>query len=185
MNRQNPTIITDFLDAATCRGVRRAMDRGDADPAEILHDGMALDADVRRASSIEVDPATLAVVDERFDAARHSLSARCGVALSGREGAGFLRYSDGDFYGPHRDQGDDPQWPAAAQRRIAVVVFLNSGGFMGGELVIYPEPPAENLRDALEITPREGLLVAFDAARLHEVRPVAGGIRDVIVDWFY
>jgi len=41
MNRQNPTIITDFLDAATCRGVRRAMDRGDADPAEILHDGMA------------------------------------------------------------------------------------------------------------------------------------------------
>ena len=39
--------------------------------------------------------------------------------------------------------------------------------------------------DALEITPREGLLVAFDAARLHEVRPVAGGIRDVIVDWFY
>jgi len=185
MNRQNPTIITDFLDAATCRGVREAMDRGDAEPAEILYDGMALDDGVRRASSIEVDPITLAVVEERFDAARNSLSARCGVTLSGREGPGFIRYSDGGFYGPHRDRGDDPQWPAAAQRRIAVVVFLNSGGFMGGELVIYPEPPAENLRDALEITPREGLLVAFDAARLHEVRPVAGGIRDVIVDWFY
>jgi len=185
MNRQNPTIVPDFLDAATCRGVRKAMNRGAAEPAEILLDGVALDAAVRRASSIEVDPVTLAVVEERLDAARGSLSARCGVALSGREGAGFIRYSEGGFYGPHRDRGDDPQWPAAARRRIAVVVFLNSGGFRGGELVIYPEPPAEHVRDALEIPPREGLLVAFDAARLHEVRPVAGGIRDVIVDWFY
>ena len=161
------------------------MDRGVSEPAEILHNGVALDAAVRRASSIEVDPVTLAAIEERFDAARGSLSARCGVGLSGREGAGFIRYFDGGFYGRHRDQGEDPQWPAAARRRIAVVVFLNSGGFRGGELVIYPEPPAETLRDALEITPREGLLVAFDAGRLHEVRPVAGGVRDVIVDWFY
>ena len=51
--------------------------------------------------------------------------------------------------------------------------------------MIYPEPPADEPGDPLEITPREGLLVAFDAARLHEVRPVAGGTRDVIVDWFY
>lgn len=161
------------------------MDQGTADAAEILDDGMALDEGARRASSIEVDSVTLAVVDERFDAARSVLSARCGVPLSGREGAGFVRYSHGGFYGPHRDQGVDPQWPAAAQRQIAVVVFLNSGGFMGGELVIYPEVPADRLSVPLEITPREGLLVAFDAARLHEVRPVAGGIRDVIVDWYY
>ena len=161
------------------------MDRGVSEPAEVLHDGVALDVAVRRASSIEVDRATLAAVEGRFDAARSSLSARCGVALTGREGAGFIRYSDGGFYGPHRDQGDDPQWPAAARRRIAVVVFLNAGGFSGGELVIYPEPSTESLRDAVEIPPREGLLVAFDAGRLHEVRPVAGGIRDVIVDWFY
>jgi predicted 2-oxoglutarate/Fe(II)-dependent dioxygenase YbiX len=185
MNRQNPpTIIADFLDPAICRDVRIAMDRGAADPAEILDDGMALDEEARRASSIEVDPATLAVVEERFDAARSSLSERCGVPLSGREGAGFIRYSDGGFYGPHRDCGHDPHWPAAAQRRIAVVVFLNSVGFMGGELVIYPASQAD-WHDPLEITPREGLLVAFDAGRLHEVRPVAGGTRDVIVDWFY
>jgi predicted 2-oxoglutarate/Fe(II)-dependent dioxygenase YbiX len=185
MSLQNPTLIPDFLDAATCRDVRIAMDRGGADPAEILDEGMALDEEARRASSIEVDPVTLALVEERFDAARSSLSARCGVPLAGREGAGFIRYSHGGFYGPHRDQGYDLQWPAAAQRQIAVVVFLNAGGFMGGELVIYPEPPADGLRDPLEITPREGLLVAFDAAWLHEVRPVADGIRDVIVDWFY
>ena len=161
------------------------MDRGDAELAEILHDGVALDANARRASSIEVDPIIVAAVEERFDSARSSLSALCGVTLSGREGAGFIRYSDGGFYGPHRDQGHDPQWPSAARRRIAVVVFLNSGGFIGGERMIYTEPRADNLRDTLEITPREGLLVAFDAARLHEVRPVSGGIRDVIVDWFY
>jgi predicted 2-oxoglutarate/Fe(II)-dependent dioxygenase YbiX len=185
MNSRGPTLLPDFLDAATCQEVRTAMSRGAADPAEILHHGMILDDGARRASSIEVDPVTLAVVEGRFDAARSQLSARCGVPLSGREGAGFIRYSDGGFYRPHRDQGHDPQWPAAAQRRIAVVVFLNSGVFTGGELVIYPELPADNLSDPLEITPRLGLLVAFDAARLHEVRPVAGGIRDVIVDWFY
>jgi predicted 2-oxoglutarate/Fe(II)-dependent dioxygenase YbiX len=185
MSRQNPIFIPDFLDAATCRRVRIAMDRGAADPAEVLDEGMALDEEARRASSIEVDPVTLALVDERFDAARSWLSARCGVPLSGREGVGFIRYSHGGFYGPHCDQGFDPQWPAAARRQIAVVVFLNSGGFMGGELVIYPEMPADSLSAPLEVTPREGLLVAFDAARLHEVRPVAGGIRDVLVDWFY
>jgi predicted 2-oxoglutarate/Fe(II)-dependent dioxygenase YbiX len=176
------TIIPDFLDPALCRRVQIAMDLGGVEPAEILEDGPALDREARRASIIEVDPATLAAVEARLDAARDGLAASCGVPLGRQEGAGFIRYSHGGFYRPHRDRADDADWPGAAERRIAVVVFLNAG-FEGGELVIYPESPDHDT--PARITPDPGSLVAFDAARLHEVRPVTGGTRDVIVDWFY
>jgi predicted 2-oxoglutarate/Fe(II)-dependent dioxygenase YbiX len=176
------TIIPNFLELALCGLVQAAMDRGGVEPAEILEEGPALDREARRASIIEVDPATLAHVEARLDAARDGLSARCGVPLGGREGAGFIRYSHGGFYRPHRDQAVDANWPGAARRQIAVVVFLNNG-FTGGELVIYPEAPHDET--PVRVTPRQGSLAAFDAALLHEVRPVAGGARDVIVDWFY
>ena len=56
------------------------------------------------------------------------------------------------------------------------MVFLN-GDFRGGELAL--------IDARVDIVPREGLLVAFDAGTLHEVLPVGDGTRDVIVDWFY
>jgi predicted 2-oxoglutarate/Fe(II)-dependent dioxygenase YbiX len=192
MNTADPNLIPGFLDPAICREVRTAMDRGAAEAAEILDQGVAVDEDVRRASNIDVDPCTLAAVEARLDAASDMLSVVCGVPLIGREGAGFIRYSDGGFYRPHRDRGDDAEWPTAARRRLAVVVFLNSaqgnlqsGDFLGGELVIYPGSADDGKRNPIRITPREGLLVAFDAALLHEVRPVVEGTRDVIVDWYY
>jgi predicted 2-oxoglutarate/Fe(II)-dependent dioxygenase YbiX len=190
MNPAEPTFIPDFLDPGTCRKVQAAMNRGIVEAAEVLKEGIALDEYARRAASIDVDPFTLQAVEDRFESSRGVLSARCGMALGSREGSGFLRYARGGFYGPHRDQGDDPEWPGAARRRLAIIVFLNSaedarqaGEFAGGELVIYGESPGSE--DSILVTPRAGLLVAFDAARLHEVRPVTKGVRDVIVDWFY
>jgi predicted 2-oxoglutarate/Fe(II)-dependent dioxygenase YbiX len=182
MNAPNPMVIADFLDPGACRDVRDAMNRGIAEPAEILHQGIARDDQARRASTIDIDPSVLAAVERRFDEARDRLAAGCGLPLSGREGAGFIRYSDGGFYRPHRDRAVDAGWPGAAERRIAVVVFLNAG-FDGGELVIYPDSPPDQA--PVRIEPRPGSLVAFDAGLLHEVRPIAGGVRDVIVDWFY
>ena len=193
---QNPLssalILSDFLGTHLCRRVRKAMDRGVVEPAEILGGGPALDPETRRASSIEIDESTLASVEARLDEARAYLSARCGVPLGGREGAGFIRYSQGGFYRKHHDRAADADWPGAASRLISVIVFLNSASdeatpdtFCGGELVIYPGERPDRLCDPMTITPREGTLVAFDAERLHEVRPVAAGSRDVIVDWYY
>lgn len=192
MNAAEPTLyIPDFLDPATCREVQAAMNRGDVEAAAVLNEGIALDAYARRAVSIDVDAATLRAVEQRLESSRDVLSARCGMTLGSREGSGFLRYVRGGFYGPHRDQGYDADWPAAARRRLAVVVFLNSaeddlqaGEFVGGELVIYGDWPPIG-ESPIRVTPRAGLLVAFDAGRLHEVRPVTQGVRDVIVDWFY
>jgi predicted 2-oxoglutarate/Fe(II)-dependent dioxygenase YbiX len=166
----------DFLDPASCRRIRRAMDAGIPDDAEVLDAAIETRAAVRRASSIEVDEGVVRDVESRLDARRAAIAAFYDVVLTAREGVGFIRYPAGGFYAPHRDCADVPSWPDAARRRIALVVFLNdASGTL--RLSVDTEP--------VDVTPREGLLVAFPADTLHEVTVVQRGDRDVIVDWFY
>ena len=185
-------VAPDFLDAAGCLCLRAAMDRGIAEPAEILHRGMALDLEARRASSIECDPEAIADVEARLDAARPAIGAFYGLSLVTREGPSVLRYPPGGFYRRHRDRALDDGWPDAALRLISLVLFLNSsctgpvaGEFSGGELMIFPESPPTAPAAPLQVVPRRGSLVAFPADLLHEVLPVRAGTRDVIVDWYY
>lgn len=152
------------------------MDRGTAEPAEILGDNVTLDAGVRRASDISVEPDVVRDVEALLDGRRAEVSGCFSVPLLEREGPAFVRYGAGGMYRPHRDRGDVPSWPGAARRRVAVVIFLNDG-FAGGVLRLLDDP--------VDIVPREGTLVAFDASTLHEVTEVISGTRDAIVDWFY
>jgi predicted 2-oxoglutarate/Fe(II)-dependent dioxygenase YbiX len=176
-----------FLDAASCARIRAAMDRGAPEPAEILQHGVALDDGVRSAWQLDVDPGTLAFVEARLDSRRAMLSEWFSRPLTAREGAGFLRYGPGGLYRPHRDRGVDPDWPGAARRQVALVLFLTSAGgapgddCSGGALRLL-EGDAQ--RD-VEVMPVRGSLVAFPADTLHEVARVHGGTRDVVVDWFY
>jgi predicted 2-oxoglutarate/Fe(II)-dependent dioxygenase YbiX len=163
------------------------MDRGASDPAEILEDSIEHQEHVRRTLSIEVPDATLASVEAALEGVRDRLTRLSGMTLGVREGAGFLRYLPGGFYRPHRDKGDVPSWPGAAQRQLAVVVFLSTAraagdpeGFTGGVLRLYPDE-----EEPVEIVPVEGLLVAFPATTLHEVTRVGDAVRDAVVDWFY
>lgn len=176
-----------FLAARDCERIRRAMDRGDGDAAEIVGDTIVTSSEIRRTVSIEIDPAVREWFERRLDECRPTVARALGRPLGHREGSGFLRYSPGGFYRPHRDRGDVAGWPDAARRTAAVVVFLNHSktigrnGFDGGTLRLYPEegsPP-------LDFQPETGLLVAFPAETLHEVLPVHAGIRDAAVDWFY
>jgi predicted 2-oxoglutarate/Fe(II)-dependent dioxygenase YbiX len=176
-----------FLSQEVCASVRAAMDRGAADPAEILEDAFEHQDHVRRTLSIEVDRTTLAAVEQAFEAARPQLAALSGMTLGVREGTGFLRYLPGGFYRPHRDRGDVPSWPGAAHRQLALVVFLNTArdagdpeGFTGGVLRLYPDDSGP-----IDIAPSEGVLVAFPATVLHEVTRVGDAVRDAVVDWFY
>ena len=195
-------LVPGFLDPATCLSIQTAMDRGTAEPAEVFDPDASLDLDARRAASIDIDPVTLECVEEVLDAARAAIAAYYHLALVSREGPGFLRYGPGGFYRRHRDRAEGevdpvlPAWPGAARRLVSLIVFLNSsrarpaaGEFSGGELLIYPESDAVAGSvagsEGITVAPCRGSLVAFDAATLHEVRPVVGGIRDVIVDWYY
>jgi len=187
------SLIPGFLDAATCRRLRDAMDRGAAIPAEVLGSEIVIDDSARRVSDVEVDRSTLAVVELKLESARAVIQAYHGLPIIEREGPSFLRYGPGGFYRRHCDQAAEAAWPDAARRQVSLVIFLNSSRsvpepdeFSGGELVMFPEDLAEvPAGEPIEIVPLEGSLIAFRAATAHEVRPVFVGVRDVIVDWFY
>jgi predicted 2-oxoglutarate/Fe(II)-dependent dioxygenase YbiX len=181
--------VPEFFDAALCERIRRAMDDGVPETAEILGDDIEANAGVRRTSHIEVDADTLRLVEHRLDLAREGIARALGIHLTAREGTSFLRYPPGGFFKPHRDRGNVPSWPDAARRRVSVVVFLSTakeadagGTFSGGTLTLYPQ-----VRRAapIELHPRAGTLVAFPATLRHEVAVVRGGTRDVLADWFY
>src|SRR5690349_20318560 len=174
----DPFFIESFFDDQACCRIRHAMDRGAMEAAEVLVDGGSVDAAVRRTSDVEVDARTLAFVERAFDDVRPRVAAFHGVTLSTREGAGFLRYPTGGFYRPHHDRAHVAEWSAAARRRITIVVFLNDD-FDGGELCLLHDDA-----EPVVVTPRAGTLVAFDAATVHEVRPVGNGTRDTVVDWY-
>lgn len=165
------------------------MDRGPIEAAEVLGSGITTEATVRRASHIEVDDETLAFIEGRLDEVRDTAARFFGVPLTGREGTSVLRYTAGGFFRQHRDRGDVPSWPAAARRRLAVVIFLTtskesdpSGTFGGGILRLLPDDEADT---SIDLHARAGTLVVFPATRLHEVTLVREGVRDAIVDWFF
>jgi predicted 2-oxoglutarate/Fe(II)-dependent dioxygenase YbiX len=178
MRAPDPYVRPAFWDAATCAGVRSAMDRGARSAAEIFRGRFVVDRRVRRAFDIEPDAATIAHADASIDRARDDVARYFGLPLSGSEGSGFLRYEEGDFYGPHVDQLADAS--PAFVRRVAVVVFLSE--VEGGALRLMPAHDDDCVH---EIAPAIGLLVAFPAVRPHEVRSVLRGTRDVVVNWFY
>lgn len=179
-----------FFGSGFCRWCREAMDMGVPEDAEVLGAGIETRAAVRLTTHVEVAAEVLEAVEARLDACRGTVGEFFGLPLTGREGAGFLRYQAGGFYLPHRDWAEHSAWPGAARRRVAVVVFLNgsravageAGAFEGGTLRLLPEEPG---LVPFDVQPREGTLVAFRADALHEVTVVERGTRDVIVDWYY
>lgn len=175
-----------LLTPAQCVEIRRGMDAGEVEPAEVLAGGIQRDAQVRVASLVEPAGNLARDVEARLDGCRDRVAEALGLSVGEREGAGFIRYPAGGFYRPHRDRGHDPQWQPAARRAAALVLFLNAsrasgagGDFDGGILRLH-------LPDGtIDVVPEPGLLIAFPADVLHEVTEVRGGTRDTIVDWFY
>ena len=174
-----------FLTAEECEAVRRGMDAGLVETAEVLADGIHEDARARAAAIVEPEPGLVRSVETRLGSCRHAVAA-LGIDLGEREGAGFIRYPAGGFYRPHVDRGGGGDWEPAARRAVALVVFLNGsrgcgrdGEFDGGLLRLYFSD------GEVDIVPEMGLLVAFPADVLHEVTEVRGGTRDTIVDWYY
>jgi predicted 2-oxoglutarate/Fe(II)-dependent dioxygenase YbiX len=175
-----------FLTLDQCAVVRRGMDVGVVEHAEILDRGIHREAEVRVATLIEPASDLVRDVESKLDACRQRVEVALGMTLAEREGAGFIRYPEGGFYRAHRDRGEDPQWTDAARRAIALVLFLNSsreaspdGDFEGGVLRLFGPD------GAIDVIPEAGTLVAFPADVLHEVTEVRGGTRDTVVDWFY
>jgi predicted 2-oxoglutarate/Fe(II)-dependent dioxygenase YbiX len=163
------------------------MDAGSAAAAEVEAATYQVDGEARRTTEIEVDDETLRWVETTLIAARTSVAQHFAMTLSGNEGAAFLRYRTGDFYGAHRDSLG-PGSPFV--RRVTVVVFLNSGmdrggaaGFSGGALRLYEGSAPDG--GWIDLLPRCGTLAAFPSDIVHEVLPITAGVRDVVADRLY
>jgi len=163
------------------------MEQGTQSAAEIEIEGFAVDEGVRRTMEVEVDDATVRFADAEMCRARAAAEQHFGITLTGAEGAGFFRYTAGGFYRPHRDSLDEAG--DAFVRRITVVIFLGTAGgdpavadCVGGALRLHGD---DDGAQPVDITPEQGTLVAFPSDVLHEVLPVEGGVRDVVVDRFY
>ena len=184
---REPFLVQDFLGAVECRACRLAMDVGEHSEAAVLEaNGVQVDA-ARQAGDVDVAPEVLGLVEAGLDRRLTDVANHFGLALTGREGSGFVRYAPGGFYRRHVDWAESPAWPDAARRRVSAVLFLNSsraadpeGVFDGGVLRLYPASG-----DVIDIVPRRGLLVAFGSTMPHEVTVVARGVRDAVVDWYY
>lgn len=172
-------VLPRFWSDAECARVRAAMDAGTPEAAEVVDGGYALQPEVRRSCYVDVAAPLQAWIDARLVPARRVAASHFGVTLEYNEGAGLLRYVDGGFYRRHVDAEPGGTWP----RVISIVLFLNgveSAAFTGGTLRLFPPG-----RELIDIVPETGLLVAFPSGVPHEVLPVAGGARDVAVDWCY
>lgn len=172
-------MLRHFWSEEECTRVRTAMDAGILEAAEVVDDGYALQQEVRQSSYVEVTAPIQTWIDARLIEARVAAAMHFGVRLERNEGAGLLRYAHSGFYRRHVDAAPGGEWP----RVISIALFLNGAGgssFSGGTLRLYPPG-----REPFDIIPETGLLIAFPSDVPHEVLPVAGGARDVAVDWCY
>ncbi len=87
-----------FLDLQTCERIRRGMDHGIDEAAEIVGDQITTRDTVRRGRSIEIEAQLLEFVETQIDGARPAIERTIRQPLGEREGTGFLRYQAGGFY---------------------------------------------------------------------------------------
>lgn len=194
--------VAGFFDAPTCTAIRREM-RGSRlkEPGCVLdhHNGHEpiVDEAVRKTSEVAVSSATRQLVRARIDGVAARIGERYGIAdPHNRLDPKFILYGPGDHFVFHRDRNDlQGEPPHVRERRISIVIFLNDASadptpttFSGGALRFLAHdlhPIEENERRVLTLTPREGLLIAFDPRVKHEVRPVTRGERFTIVTWLF
>jgi predicted 2-oxoglutarate/Fe(II)-dependent dioxygenase YbiX len=183
----------DFLDPDSCARLVEEMSRNSRTRAQLSSpDGSGITDTRRRATyQADVSRARRRLVAERLDALLPEIEGHFGLPLGPVQTPQFLHYRRGDFFRPHRDSSThQAHGPDLMARRIAAVLFLNRGtrlpepaSYCGGELRLY-RIDAEPADPGICITGEPGMLVAFPADVIHEVRPVTHGERFTVVTWY-
>jgi SM-20-related protein len=178
-----------FLDASTLADVLAAVRASQGRPATVygVSDSGAVDARVRRTTRLsppaEVEELVRRLLLSRMSAAEEHF----GSGLRELEEPQFLRYEAGDFFVAHQDGNTGLLRSDQEERKVSVVIFLNSqsgtpgpNAYRGGSLVFHPRGVSEPFR----LTAEAGTLVTFRAETTHEVEPVTHGERFTIVSWY-
>jgi SM-20-related protein len=178
-----------FLDASTLADVLAAVRASQGRPATVygVSDSGAVDARVRRTTRLS-PPAKVEELVRRLLRSRMSAAEEhFGSSLRELEEPQFLRYEAGDFFVAHQDGNTGMLRSEQEERKVSVVIFLNSRSetpgpdtYGGGSLVFHPRGASEPFR----LTAEAGTLVAFRAETTHEVEPVTHGERFTIASWY-
>lgn len=188
-------LVRNFLDQQTCADLRSEAQRVPTTPAPVYIEGSSevVHETIRRTTSFHPDDAWFTSIHVKLQQQKALLEEFFKQHLLDCERPQFLHYHEGDFFVRHQDGNTEQlEFDHLKIRRISIVVFLNSHAeepaadtFAGGQLNFYDkdhESGAEPLLFSLK--GETGLLAAFPADTLHEVRPVVRGERFTIISWF-
>jgi PKHD-type hydroxylase len=101
--------------------------------------------------------------------------------LVGFEGIQFTKYSSGKetaagFYSAHKDTA---LLPGGTIRKLSFTIQLSDGEqYVGGDVILY-----SSFTDTLTLSRAAGSISFFPSYTIHEVTPVAKGIRYSLVGW--
>lgn len=151
----------------------------------------------RQTQQIEFSDAILAKLSQCLSEVKPKLECHFNLKLNSFQHPLFYRYKVGNFFGAHRDRCDRQDAPDFLRdRQVSTVIFLNQqqkdpprdpidSAYCGGSLAFYgliDDPRWQNF--GFPVPSQPGMLVAFPADRLHEVKKVTAGERYTIVSWF-
>ena len=179
----------DFLGPAVLAEVFAAARASAGRPATVYgrNDAGAVDERVRRTTRLSPPVGIDELVRRLLRARAGALGEYFGLSLGELEEPQFLRYEAGGYFVAHQDGNTGLLRSEREERKVSLVVFLNSQTetpapdvYSGGSLVFHPRGAAEPFR----LTGEAGTLVAFRAETTHEVEPVTGGERFTIASWY-
>jgi len=193
LERLGVFIARDFIDIRLCRQMLAEVRQIKRFRPGLVAEERKLNENMRKVLVTRLSGPLVRTLVGKLDAIRPQLEAKFKVELVDYEGPDVLFYREGGFYGPHRDREDGD----SQRRRVTVVIFVNGerqagepdaaeiDTYAGGSLVFYELLEGERAgRVGLSLTGQPGLLVAFDSAVPHEVKPVTRGDRVTIATWF-
>lgn len=188
-------LIRDFLDLRTCADLRNEARHVPTTQAPVYIEGSSelVHETVRRTTSFHPDDDWFTSIHNRLLQQKPFLEEYFGMRLTDCERPQFLHYREGDFFVRHQDGNTEQlEFDHLKIRRISTVVFLNGyseevtlESFAGGELNFFDQDHESGTEPLLfSLKGEAGLLVAFTADTIHEVRPVVRGERFTIISWF-
>jgi SM-20-related protein len=183
-----------FLPVDLCARLREEVAHSSVHTVGVFRgEELLVDERVRRAKGIVLPGALRPAFEQRLAAVMPAVGRHFQHVLTAQQPAQLLVYDRGAFFRPHQDNSGDPALPPDVKARlVSAVVFLGRqtrlpepGSYCGGALTFFRLPAAVGAsRVRTEVWGEEGLLVAFPAGTLHEVRPVTHGPRYSLVTWF-
>jgi len=173
-----------FFDKSMCEDIVAAMCSSASGPATLYGrtESSTIDNNIRRSLKCELSPAIANVVKKKLCESTSEVENYFSVKVRECEEPQFLHYRIGDFFVAHQDGNTGLLRLDQENRRVSVVLFLNSSdAHRGGELVFHDYREQKRFAFSME---KAGTLVAFPSETTHEVTPVISGERFSIACWY-